>query len=65
MRDEDVPEGERVIVDPKAVDEEVVPPDQYEGDLDQDDSSNGQEEFEGSARDRTSFGNDPRRQGTN
>jgi len=65
MRDEDVPEGDRVIVDPTLADEEVVPPDQYEGDQDEDGSSDGQNESEGSARNRTSFGNDPKRQGTN
>jgi hypothetical protein len=65
MSAEDVPEGDRVRVDPTGADEEVVPPDQYEGDLDEDDSSDGSEEPEGSARNRTSFGNDPSRQGTN
>jgi hypothetical protein len=65
MRDEDVPEGDRVTVDPVLADEEVVPPDQYEGDLDEDDSFDGQEDSEGSARNRTSFGNDPARHGTN
>jgi len=65
MRDEDVPEGDRVTVDPMLADEEVVPPDQDEGDRDEDDSSDGQKESEGSARNRTSFGNHPKRQGTN
>jgi hypothetical protein len=34
-----VPEGDSVTVDPTLADEEVVPADQYEGDLDKDDSS--------------------------
>jgi hypothetical protein len=62
---DDVPEGDRVTVDPTLADEEVVPPDQYEGDLDEDDSPDGQDEPEGSAKERTSFGNDPERNGTN
>jgi hypothetical protein len=30
-------EGDRVTVGPTLADEEIVPPDQYEGDLDEDD----------------------------
>jgi len=64
MSDRDVPEGERVTVDPTMADEEIVPPDQYEGDLDEDDSE-GQEAAEDTVKHRTSVGNDPARQGTN
>jgi hypothetical protein len=59
---DDVPEGDRVTVDPTLADEEVVPKDgPHECDF-----PDGQAESEGSdARKRTSFGNDPQRQGKN
>jgi hypothetical protein len=45
-RDQDesdgVPEGDQVIVEPTLDDEEMVPADQFEGDLDEDDSPGGQ-----------------------
>jgi hypothetical protein len=73
MRDDDASAGDRGAVNPALNEEAVRAPDEEpDGSSGQDrgtfvsgKESSGRDEPEGSAKSRTSFGNDPGRQGTN